>query len=299
MHEEKTNKTIKTAVFPVAGLGTRFLPITKAMPKEMLPIVDKPLVQYVVEEALAAGIEQLIFVTSNSKYAIEDYFDRHYEFESRLEQQGKLTELDTIRNIIPKPASVVYIRQSNPAGLGDAVLRAKQVVGNEPFAVLLADDIIDCPPRGCLQAMLEVFNRTQSSVIAVEQVPPHETDQYGIVSLAAQDHYRISGIVEKPRPAVAPSHWGVVGRYILTPRIFSLLEHITKGVGGEIQLTDAIAELLKEEAVTACPVTGKRYDCGSKLGFIEATISYALRRPDLGPALRERLQELLSQAALI
>lgn len=284
-------QSIKTAVFPVAGLGTRFLPITKTGPKEMLPIVDKPLVQYVVEEALAAGIEQLIFVTNNSKYAIEDYFDRQHEYERRLEQQGKLVELEMVRSIVPSYVSVVYIRQSIPAGLGDAVLRAKQVVGQEPFAVLLADDIIDSPPQGCLQKMVEIYANTQASVIAVEQVPAEHTDQYGIVSI--NENNQIEAIVEKPKPAVAPSRLGVVGRYILTPRIFTLLEQIPAGVGGEIQLTDAISELLKEEAITACPFKGKRYDCGSKLGFLEATIAYALRRPDLGPALRERLPQLL------
>jgi UTP--glucose-1-phosphate uridylyltransferase len=284
-------KSIKTAVFPVAGLGTRFLPVTKTGPKEMLPIVDKPLVQYVVEEALAAGIEQLIFVTNNSKYAIEDYFDRQHEYERRLEQQGKLVELEMVRNIVPSYASVVYIRQSTPAGLGDAVLRAKHVVGQEPFAVLLADDIIDSPPQGCLQQMTEIFAKTQSSVIAVEQVPPENTDQYGIAKV--NDKNQILDIIEKPKPDAAPSCLGVVGRYILTPRIFSLLEQIPSGIGGEIQLTDAIAELLKEEKITAFAFTGKRYDCGSKLGFLEATISYALRRPDLGPQLRERLYQLL------
>jgi UTP--glucose-1-phosphate uridylyltransferase len=284
---------IKTAVFPVAGLGTRFLPITKTGPKEMLPIVDKPLVQYVVEEALAAGIEQLIFVTNNSKYAIEDYFDRQPDYERRLEQQGKLAELEMVRNIVPSYVSVVYIRQPVAAGLGDAVLRARQVVGQSPFAVLLADDIIDSPPHGCLQKMTEIFARTQSSVIAVEQVLPENTDQYGIVSI--DDQHRIQAIVEKPQPAVAPSRLGVVGRYILTPRIFALLEQVSAGVGGEIQLTDAIAELIKEETMTACAFTGKRYDCGSKAGFLEATIAYALRRPDLGPALRQSLQRLLTE----
>lgn len=290
-------KSIKTAVFPVAGLGTRFLPITKTGPKEMLPIVDKPLVQYVVEEALAAGIEQLIFVTNNSKYAIEDYFDRQHEYERRLEQQGKLVELEMVRDIVPSYVSVVYIRQSIPAGLGDAVLRAKQVVGQEPFAVLLADDIIDSPPQGCLQKMVEIYDRTQSSVIAVEQVPAEHTDQYGIVSIAESN--RIQAIVEKPKPAVAPSRLGVVGRYILTPRIFTLLEQVSAGVGGEIQLTDAISELLKEETITACTFNGKRYDCGSKLGFLEATVAYALQRPDLGPELRERLQRLLGDKVQI
>lgn len=287
------NKAIKTAVFPVAGLGTRFLPITKSAPKEMLPIVDKPLVQYVVEEALAAGVEQLIFVTNYSKYAIEDYFDRQPDYERRLEQMGKSAELEMLRNIVPAYANVVYIRQSAPAGLGDAVLRAKRVVGQEPFAVLLADDIIDAPPHGCLQKMVDIYARTGSSVVAVEQVPQQNTDQYGIVAVG--ENNQIRAIVEKPHPAKAPSCLGVVGRYILTPRIFTLLEEIPPGVGGEIQLTDAIAELLKEEPVTAFPFTGKRYDCGSKLGFLEATIAFALRRPDLGPALRECMQRLLKE----
>ncbi len=288
------NKSIKSAIFPVAGLGTRFLPVTKTGPKEMLPIVDKPLVQYVVEEALAAGIEQLIFVTNTSKYAIEDYFDRQPEYERNLERQGKLAELEMVRNLVPAYVSVVYIRQSVPAGLGDAVLRAKQVIGNEHFAVLLADDILDCPPNGCLKNMVEIHQNTLASVIAVEQVPAENTDQYGIVSVVGENH-QIRGIVEKPKPELAPSRLGVVGRYILSPLIFALLEQITPGVGGEIQLTDAIAELVKEENIIAYPFEGKRFDCGSKLGFLEATIAYALKRPDLGPALRERLKELLME----
>lgn len=288
------NKSIKSAIFPVAGLGTRFLPVTKTGPKEMLPIVDKPLVQYVVEEALAAGIEQLIFVTNTSKYAIEDYFDRQPEYERNLERQGKLAELEMVRNLVPAYVSVVYIRQSVPAGLGDAVLRAKQVIGNEHFAVLLADDILDCPPNGCLKNMVEIHQNTLASVIAVEQVPAENTDQYGIVSVVGENH-QIRGIVEKPKPELAPSRLGVVGRYILSPLIFALLEQITPGVGGEIQLTDAIAELVKEENIIAYPFEGRRFDCGSKLGFLEATIAYALKRPDLGPALRERLKELLME----
>ena len=211
----------------------------------------------------------------------------------RLEQQGKLAELEMIRNIVPPYVSVVYIRQSTPAGLGDAVLRAKHVVGQEPFAVLLADDIIDSPPQGCLQKMVEIYNKTQSSIIAVEQVPPENTDQYGIVSIS--NNNQIHAIVEKPKPQVAPSNLGVVGRYILTPRIFALLEQIPAGIGGEVQLTDAISELLKEERVTACPINGKRYDCGSKLGFLEATIAYALRRQDIGPALKQSLQKMLAE----
>ncbi len=291
-------KPIKTAVLPVAGLGTRFLPITKSGPKEMLPIVDKPLVQYVVEEALAAGIEQFVFITSNNKYAIEDYFDRHYEFESRLEQQGKFAELDLIKNIIPDYVSVVYIRQSNPRGLGDAVLQAKQVIGDQPFAVLLADDIIDSPPNGCLNAMMQAYSEDPCSIIAIESVPPKDTDQYGIVDLNSPVKKKvgnlIKSIVEKPKPAEALSHWGVVGRYILTPQIFPLLEKISAGFNDEVQLTDAIAQLIQKEPVKAFPFEGKRYDCGNKLGFLEATIVFALRRPDLGPALRHRLHELLS-----
>jgi UTP--glucose-1-phosphate uridylyltransferase len=283
---------IKKAIFPVAGLGTRFLPVTKTGPKEMLPIVDKPLVQYVVDEAIEAGVEQLIFVTNTSKYPIEDYFDRQPEYERNLERQGKLAELEMIRDLVPAHVSVVYIRQPVPAGLGDAVLRAKQVVGQEYFAVLLADDILDCPPKGCLKKMVDIHQQqAQASVIAVEQVPAENTDQYGIVSLG--ENYQIRSIVEKPKPALAPSRLGVVGRYILSPRIFNLLEQVIPGVGGEIQLTDAIAELVKEESIIAYPFEGKRYDCGSKLGFLEATIAYALRRPDLGPALRERLKNLL------
>lgn len=291
-------RPIKTAVLPVAGLGTRFLPITKSGPKEMLPIVDKPLVQYVVEEALAAGIEQFVFITSNNKYAIEDYFDRHYEFESRLEQQGKFAELDLVKNILPDYVSVVYIRQSNPRGLGDAVLQAKQVIGDAPFAVLLADDIIDAPLQGCLNEMMRIYDKDPSSIIAIESVPPKDTDQYGIVSLdlpvKPNAGNLIKAIVEKPKPAQAPSHWGVVGRYILTPQIFPLLENISVGCQGEVQLTDAIAQLLQKEPVKAFPFEGKRYDCGNKLGFLEATIVFALRRPDIGPALRQRLHHLLS-----
>lgn len=289
-------KQVTTAVFPVAGLGTRFLPITKTGPKEMLPIVDEPLIQHVVREAVEAGMKQLIFVTSNSKRALEDYFDRHFELERYLTEQNKTSALTMIKAMVPDDVSIVYVRQPTPMGLGDAVCRARHVVGSEPFAVLLADDIIDCGVKNCLQNMIEIYQETQASVLAVETVAPTETSQYGIVSLAEQilGGYEINGIVEKPAPEQAPSNLAVVGRYILTPRIFELLSLTGKGVGGEIQLTDAIHALLSYEKVVAFPFQGKRYDCGSKLGFLEATVVHALRRPDLGEAFRAILKKLLA-----
>lgn len=291
-----TNR-VTTAVFPVAGLGTRFLPITKTGPKEMLPIVDKPLIEYVVQEAVKAGITQLIFVTSNSKRALEDYFDRHFELERYLAEQGKSATLAMIQEMVPDHVSIVYVRQPSPLGLGDAVWRARHVVGDQPFAVLLADDIIDCGATNCLEGMLQLHYETQASVLAVEHVAPEDTQQYGIVSAAQPEPegFQINGIVEKPAPEVAPSRFGVVGRYILTPRIFELLAATAKGIGGEIQLTDAIAALLKYEKVMAFPFNGKRYDCGSKLGFLEATVAYALQRPGLGCKLRPILQRMLAE----
>ena len=283
---------IEVAIFPVAGMGTRFLPVTKAGPKEMLPIVDKPLIQYVVEEALSAGIKELILVTSGGKRAIEDYFDTNYELESRLEQLGKYETLATVKNILPQDVRFAYVRQTSPRGLGDAVLCAKHVVGNRPFAVLLADDIIDGGRRLCMQDMVTLFEKAQSSILAVEEVPQKDTNRYGIVSLGRHSNL-IKSIVEKPEPQMAPSNLAVTGRYILTPRIFSLLEKTEKGVGGEIQLTDAIAALLKEESITAFPFNGRRYDCGSRLGFLEATIAYALKRPDLRDRLQVYLQEIV------
>lgn len=281
---------IEVAVFPVAGIGTRFLPVTKAGPKEMLPIVDKPLIQYVVEEALSAGIKELVLVTSSGKRAIEDYFDTNYELESRLELLGKHDILSTVKNILPSDVSLVYVRQMNPRGLGDAVLCAKRVVGNRPFAVLLADDIIDGGERSCMQDMVKTFETSNSSVLAIEEVPRSEAHRYGIVSLGRHSN-AIETIVEKPEPKEALSNLAVTGRYILTPRIFELLEKTKKGVGGEIQLTDAIAALLQEEKVTAFPFDGRRYDCGSHMGFLEATIAYALKRPEL----RERLHAYLTE----
>lgn len=288
---------IKTAVLPVAGLGTRFLPVTKAGPKEMLPIVDRPLIQYVVEEAIAIGITQLVLVTSSGKRAIEDYFDSNYELESRLEQCGKLNSLKTIKEIIPDNVHIVYVRQPEPLGLGDAVLRAKHVVGNAPFAVLLADDVMNLGHRACLQKMAEIYARTNSSVLAVQRVPRSETKRYGIVSLneSGQEADQILSIVEKPEPAIAPSTLGVTGRYILNPIIFKLLEETEKGVGGEIQLTDAIAKLLAIEPVTACRIEGQRYDCGSSIGLLEATIDFALKRDELRQQLLAYLQVVVER----
>lgn len=271
-------KVIRKAVLPVAGLGTRFLPATKATPKEMLPVVDKPLIQYAVEEAVAAGITEIIFVTSSNKRAIEDHFDKSFELESRLEHAGKDKLLHTVKNILPAGVSVSYIRQSEPLGLGHAVLCAKPLVGEEPFAVLLADDLIDGGIQPCLAQMLEAYQQA-ANVLAVQPVAMAEVGQYGVVATDHQQH--IQAIIEKPTQEKAPSNLAVVGRYILDHRIFSYLERTQKGAGGEIQLTDAIAALLAEQSILAYEFTGKRYDCGSKAGFLEATIAYALKHPEL------------------
>lgn len=285
--------SIKKAVFPVGGLGTRFLPATKASPKEMLPVVDKPLIQYAVEEALDAGCDELIFVTGRGKRAIADHFDVSIELEMELESAGKTDRLRDVRNILPEHVSAVFIRQPRPLGLGHAVLCAKKIVGNEPFAVLLADDLIDGDPDSCLKQMASVFDAHQSSMVAVEEVDPAHTDKYGIVKSTALESSlsKVGQIVEKPAPEAAPSNLGVVGRYILTPRIFELLESTPKGAGGEIQLTDAIAALLKEEQVLAYQYSGKRYDCGDKLGYLSATVEYGLKHPELGEGFREYLQQ--------
>lgn len=285
---------IKKAVFPVAGLGTRFLPATKANPKEMLPIVDKPLIQYAVEEAIEAGITDLIFVTSSSKHAIEDFFDTNFELETRLAAKNKQDLLGIIRNILPQGINYIYIRQSEPLGLGDAVLRARSVVGNEPFAVLLADDLMDCPRKSCLRQMCEVFAEVPASMIAVEEIVPLQTPQYGVVSLVGKHSKinRIQGIIEKPKPHEAPSNLGVAGRYILTPGIFDCLSKTSTGAGGEIQLTDAIAQLLHNEEVYAFEFEGKRYDCGSKLGYLKAMVIYALKHPELAEDFERYLMEI-------
>lgn len=287
---------ITKAVFPVAGLGTRFLPATKANPKEMLPIVDKPLIQYAVEEAVAAGITELIFVTSSSKRAIEDHFDSNFELESSLIERGKHDLLEIVRDILPEGVSCAYIRQKSPQGLGHAVLCAKQLVVNEPFAVLLADDLIDGGVKSCLQQMMDVFNQHQSSVIAVQKILRSDSNKYGVIDTALESESvtKIRGIVEKPDPENAPSDLAVVGRYILTPRIFSLLENTAKGSGGEIQLTDAIAKLLNEESAYALQFKGKRYDCGTKLGYLEATLAYALKHPELAGDFKQSLRDFVA-----
>ncbi|MBA3660195.1 MAG: UTP--glucose-1-phosphate uridylyltransferase GalU [Gammaproteobacteria bacterium] len=285
---------VTKAIFPVAGLGTRFLPATKANPKEMLPIVDKPLIQYAVEEAVAAGITELIFVTSSSKRAIEDHFDSNFELEATLVERGDKELLNIVRGILPEGVSCAYIRQKSPQGLGHAVLCAKQFVMQEPFAVLLADDLIDGGIFPCLQQMIAVFEEYQSSVIAVEKIHPSEIKKYGIVDVKNTDKIAaMQGIVEKPQPEIAPSNLGVVGRYILTPHIFTLLQATQKGSGGEIQLTDAIAQLLKEQTVLAYQFDGRRYDCGNKLGYLQATVAYALKHPELAKDFKLTLESLV------
>jgi UTP--glucose-1-phosphate uridylyltransferase len=284
---------IRTAVFPVAGRGTRFLPATKASPKEMLPVVDKPLIQYAVEEALAAGARRLVFITGASKRAIEDHFDSDSELEAMLDRQGKSDLVKQLRSVLPSYASCIYIRQPAPLGLGHAVLCAQPAVGAEPFFVHLADDLIRSEVA-CLAQMAEVYEAKRASVLAVEVVPRRDTDKYGIVAVEADKSAtsRVRSIVEKPKPAVAPSNLAVVGRYVLAPAIFEHLERIGSGAGGEIQLTDGIASLMREEAVYAYRFKGKRYDCGNKLGYLQATVEYALGHPDLGRDFRKYLQKL-------
>ena len=288
------NAKITKAVFPVAGLGTRFLPATKASAKEMLPIVDKPLIQYAVEEAIAAGIEKLVFITSTSKRAIADHFDKSYELEAELKRKQKTELLEMVRNIVPPHVSCIYVRQAEALGLGHAVLCAEPVIGNEPFAILLADDLIDSGDHGCLSQMVDVYNYTNQSALGVETVPQEETNKYGIVDVENNQEKvsRIRSIVEKPDPKVAPSNLAVVGRYILTGNIFKILKNTKEGAGGEIQLTDAIAALLEEEQVLAYEFKGKRYDCGSKLGYLEATVEYGLKHEELNQDFRAYLKSI-------
>ncbi|HUY03285.1 MAG TPA: UTP--glucose-1-phosphate uridylyltransferase GalU [Rhodocyclaceae bacterium] len=276
-------KKVTKAVFPVAGMGTRFLPATKASPKEMMPIVDKPLIQYAVEEAAAAGISDMIFVTGRSKRAIEDHFDKAYELESELERRGKTELLEFVRNLLPKHINCIYIRQAEALGLGHAVLCAKPVVNDEPFAVLLADDLLDGQPP-VMRQMVDAYDYYNCSVLGVEEVPRSQTQRYGIVATQplADRVEMISAIVEKPRPEDAPSTLGVIGRYILTPRIFHHLEQVQPGTGGEIQLTDGISSLLSEQQVLAYRFAGERYDCGSKLGYLEAMVEFGRRHPEVG-----------------
>jgi len=286
-------KKVTKAIFPVAGLGTRFLPATKASPKEMLPIVDKPLIQYAVEEAAAAGITNMIFVTGRGKRTIEDHFDKAYELEAELQAKGKTKLLHEVRDMLPAGVSYVYVRQSEALGLGHAVLCARHLVGDEPFAVILADDLIDAKTP-VMQQMVKQYEKRKASILGVFNVARSETAQYGIVSSkpAGARLHKVSGIVEKPRPEAAPSTLSVVGRYILTPRVFDHLEKIQAGVGKEIQLTDGIAALLRDEAVFAYEFEGTRYDCGSKLGYLKAAIAYGMKHAEIGAAFSSYLDSL-------
>ncbi|STX28243.1 glucose-1-phosphate uridylyltransferase [Legionella beliardensis] len=287
---------IKKAVFPVAGLGTRFLPATKANPKEMLPIVDKPLIQYAVEEAVQAGITHMIFITSSTKRSIEDHFDKHFELEARLEEEGKEVLLELVKNVSPTNIQFTYVRQNQPLGLGHAILCAEHVVGNEPFAVLLADDLIDESKLPCLSAMTEHFNSHAHSIFAVQQVPWENVHQYGVVRLSdtSGDYAQVQAMVEKPSVEKAPSNYVAVGRYIFTAGIFSSLKTIKADHRGEIQLTDAIQHLLNYEAVTTYHFRGKRYDCGSKLGYLQAAVEFGLRHAEIGSEFSMYLNELLT-----
>jgi UTP--glucose-1-phosphate uridylyltransferase len=287
---------VSKAVFPVAGLGTRFLPATKAQPKEMLPIVDKPLIQYAVEEAYDAGIRHMIFVTGRNKRAIEDHFDTAYELESELEAGGKQELLELVRSLSPEDMDCSFVRQPRSLGLGHAVLCAQPIVGNEPFAVLLADDLMtgaDGGP-GVLAQMVEVFGQVKTSVLAVQEVPLEHVRRYGIVAgePAGERLVKLAKMVEKPAPEQAPSRLGVAGRYILTPAVFERIRNQPRGSGGEIQLTDGIAQLIATEGVHAFRYEGKRYDCGSKEGFLEATVEFALKHAEVGPRFREYLRHL-------
>ncbi|MGV8959100.1 MAG: UTP--glucose-1-phosphate uridylyltransferase GalU [Stenotrophomonas sp.] len=288
---------IRKAVFPVAGLGTRFLPATKTVPKEMLPIIDRPLIQYAVDEAIEAGCDTLIFITNRYKHAVADYFDKAYELEQKLERAGKHEQLELVRHVLPNGVRAVFVTQPEALGLGHAVLCAKAIVGDEPFAVLLPDDLIWNRGDSALKQMADANQATGASIIAVEDVPHDKTGSYGIVATDAFDgrQGRINAIVEKPKPQDAPSDLAVVGRYVLSPKIFALLEATETGAGGEIQLTDAIAELLKSERVDAFRFEGRRFDCGTHLGLVEATIRFALNNEKLAGPAREVLQRMLAE----
>lgn len=291
---------VTKAIFPVAGLGTRFLPATKANPKEMLPIVDKPLIQYAVEEAISAGITELVFVTSSSKRAIEDHFDTNFELEHCLSSQGKSELLKMVQNIVPKGVDCIYVRQPQALGLGHAVLCARQVIGRVPFAVLLADDLIEAKTP-CLKQMLEIYHEANASVIAVQEIPREDVQKYGVIAVDKdwQRQGQVRAIIEKPKPTEAPSNYGVVGRYILAAETFDHLQQLPPGRGGEIQLTDAIACLLKQQKVMALQFKGTRYDCGSKLGYLQATISLGLKHPELGQEFKKYLHDILTDDALM
>src|SRR5690606_334368 len=278
------------AVFPVGGLGTRFLPATKSMPKEMLPVVDKPLIQYAVEEARESGIEEFIFVTGRGKSAIEDHFDHSYELNDMLQQRGKSNALKLVTDMLMRPGSFAYIRQQEPLGLGHAVWCARKLVGDEPFAVILADDLVQSQ-RPCLRQLVDVYEETGGNVVAVMDVPREHTDRYGVRRTGEDDGRKaeVLGLVEKPKPAEAPSTLSVIGRYVLLPEVFDHLERQEKGAGGEIQLTDAMARMIGRHPFHGLRFEGHRFDCGDKVGFLEATLSYALDRDDIAPAFREAL----------
>lgn len=285
---------IKKAVFPVAGLGTRFLPATKAMPKEMLPVVDKPLIQYAVEEALASGIEQIVFVTGSGKTPLENHFDRQYELEDTLRKRNKTDLLKTIESLVPKSGTIIYTRQSEPLGLGHAIWCARDIVGDEPFAVLLADDLIQSETP-VLYQMINMFDRLRASMVATIEVPKEDTNKYGILS-GEEDFdgiIRVTSMIEKPSPESAPSNIAAIGRYIFTPRIFDLLGNHKRGAGNEIQVTDAMVELLKEQPLFGFKFEGTRFDCGDKAGFQMANLAFALERPEIGPQLREYIKTIL------
>jgi UTP--glucose-1-phosphate uridylyltransferase len=285
---------IRKAVFPVAGMGTRFLPATKASPKEMLPVVDKPLIQYAAEEAVAAGIDTLIFITGRHKRSIEDHFDKAYELEAELIADGKDTMLHIVQNILPRNVNCIYIRQSEPLGLGHAVLCAEPVVGNEPFAVILADDLIDDGSSGCLSQMIDIYEKEQCGVVGVQEVKKEEVKSYGVISgkKIQENLWDVDTFVEKPDLQNAPSNIAVVGRYLLEPSIFEILGHTSEGAGGEIQLTDALAKQAKSERLLAYKFDGKRYDCGNKLGYLEATVELAMKHHGVGERFTDYLKNL-------
>lgn len=293
IHSTGDTMKVKKAVFPVAGLGTRFLPATKAMPKEMLPVVDKPLIQYAVEEALASGIEHLIFVTGSGKSALENHFDRSFQLEETLRQRQKLEILKEIESLVPKSGTIIYTRQSEPLGLGHAIWCARDIVGDEPFAVLLADDLIKSETP-VLQQMINEFDRIRASTVAVIEVPKEETSRYGILDAeqTTEKTFRVNGMVEKPPADEAPSNMAVIGRYILTPRIFDILGEQEKGAGGEIQLTDAMSQLLKEQPIFGYRFKGTRFDCGDKAGFQMANLAFALEHPEIKDTLLPYLKKM-------
>jgi UTP--glucose-1-phosphate uridylyltransferase len=301
-------KPVKKAVFPVAGLGTRFLPATKANPKEMLPIIDKPIIQYAVEEAIAAGIEELIFVTSSNKRAIEDHFDSNFELETLLEKKGDLSKLKIVQHTLPNHVTCTYVRQKSPLGLGHAVLCAEHLIGDEPFVVILADDLLETHPQNCLKTMVNLYKKNPHSLIAVQTIDLQDSKSYGIIKPKKNNKGHgdlfpvrnqnslipVTGIVEKPTPNKAPSNLAVIGRYLFTPTIFSYLRKTSPGAGHEIQLTDAIAKLIKKESVSAYHCLSKRYDCGSKIGYIEATLAYGLQHPEVSNQVKQLLEKYTS-----